>query len=122
MSKGRRADPTLSLPPDRARIGSARLVIGFDTPAVRAVAVGRALPHGPVVIGSDPGQSNVVVNDPHVSARHCEIVATAAGVKLVDLGSRNGTKVQGIAVHGALLEPGVVITIGTTQIRFEDDA
>src|SRR6188508_1844304 len=122
MTKGRRADPTLSLPPDRARTGSARLVIAFGTPLARSVPVGRALPHGPVVIGSDPGQANVVIADPHVSARHCEIVATAAGIKLADLESRNGTKVQGILVTSALLEPGMVITVGTTQIRFEDDA
>ncbi|HEY8145250.1 MAG TPA: sigma 54-interacting transcriptional regulator [Kofleriaceae bacterium] len=122
MTKGRRADPTLSLPAERVGSGSARLVVGFGTPSARTIPLGQALPHGPVVVGSDPHQATVVVDDPHVSARHCEISLIPAGIKLVDLDSRNGTKVHGIAVNSALLEPGVVITIGTTQIRFEEDA
>ncbi len=122
MTKGRRADPTLSLPAERVGSGSARLVVGFGTPSARTIALGQALPHGPVVVGSDPHQATVVINDPHVSARHCEISLIPAGIKLVDLDSRNGTKVQGIAVNSALLEPGVIITIGTTQIRFEEEA
>jgi DNA-binding NtrC family response regulator len=122
MTKGRRADPTLSLPAERVGSGSARLVVGFGTPSARTIPLGQALPHGPVVVGSDPHQATVVIDDPHVSARHCEISLIPAGIKLVDLDSRNGTKVHGIAVNSALLEPGVVITIGTTQIRFEEDA
>jgi len=121
MTKGRRADPTLSLPAERVGKGSARLVIAFGTPSARSVPLGQALPHGPVVVGSDPHQATVVIDDPHVSARHCEFSQIAAGIKLVDLDSRNGTKVQGIAVTSALLESGVVITIGTTQMRFEED-
>ena len=121
MTKGRRADQTLSLPAERVGSGSARLVVGFGTPSARTIPLGQALPHGPVVVGSDPHQATVVIDDPHVSARHCEISLIAVGIKLVDLESRNGTKVQGIAVTSALLEPGVVITIGTTQSRFEKD-
>jgi DNA-binding NtrC family response regulator len=121
VSKGRRADPTLSLPADRARMGTARLVIALPGGATRSVALGEALARGPVVIGSDPEQADVAIDDPHVSARHCELSFSPVGIKVVDLDSRNGTKVQGIAVHGALLEPGVVITVGTTQIRFEED-
>jgi DNA-binding NtrC family response regulator len=121
MTKGRRADPTLSLPAERAQAGSARLIIAFGTPAARRVPLAEALARGPVVIGSDP-DADVPIEDPHVSARHCELCASAAGIRLTDLDSRNGTKVQGVPVHGAVLQPGVVITIGTTQIRFEEDA
>jgi DNA-binding NtrC family response regulator len=122
MTKGRRADQTLSMPAQRARMGSAQLVITTAGGPPRTVPLGEALASGAVVIGSDPEQADVAVDDLHVSARHCELTTIHAGVKLADLGSRNGTKVQGIAVHSALLEPGVVITIGTTEIRFEEAA
>ena len=121
MTKGRRADQTLSMPAQRARTGSARLVITTAGGPPRTVPLGDALASGPVVIGSDPEQADVHIDDLHVSARHCELTTIHAGVKLADLGSRNGTKVQEIAVHSALLEPGVIITIGTTQIRFEEE-
>ncbi|HEU5055044.1 MAG TPA: sigma 54-interacting transcriptional regulator [Kofleriaceae bacterium] len=110
------------MPAQRARIGSAQLVITTAGGPPRTVPLGEALASGAVVIGSDPEQADVAVDDLHVSARHCELTTIHAGVKLADLGSRNGTKVQGIAVHSALLEPGVVITIGTTEIRFEEAA
>ena len=38
---------------------------------------------------------------------------------LVDLGSTNGTEVNGKRVDRARLEPGDTITIGQTQLRFE---
>jgi len=122
MTKGRRADETLSLPAQRPPTGSAMLVITSSGGAVRRVPLGEELAQGPVVIGSDAEQADVHVDDLHVSARHCELSTIPAGVKLRDLESRNGTKVQGIAVDSALLEPGMVITIGTTQIKFEEDA
>jgi DNA-binding NtrC family response regulator len=121
MTKGRRADETLSMPAARGQMGSARLVITTAGGAVRKVPLGDALARGAVVIGSDPEQADVHIDDLHVSARHCELTTIAAGVKLRDLESRNGTKVQGIAVDSALLEPGVVITIGTTTIAFEEE-
>ena len=110
------------MPAQRVRTGSARLVITTAGGPPRTVPLDEALAAGPVVIGSDPEQADVHIDDLHVSARHCELTTIHAGVKLADLGSRNGTKVQEIAVHSALLEPGVIITIGTTQIRFEEDA
>jgi DNA-binding NtrC family response regulator len=122
MTKGRRADETLSMPAARGQMGSARLAITSAGGAVRRVPLGAALERGAVVIGSDAEQADVHIDDLHVSARHCELTTIAAGVKLRDLESRNGTKVQGIAVDSALLEPGVVITIGTTQIVFEEEA
>src|SRR5687767_5033335 len=105
MTKGRRADPTLSFPAEPARVDSAHLVIAPGTAAERRVPLAHRLAEGPMIIGSDP-DVDVPIDDPHVSARHCELSRSAAGIQLTDLGSRNGTKVQCVAVHGALLEPG----------------
>jgi DNA-binding NtrC family response regulator len=40
----------------------------------------------------------VVLADPQVSTSHCELVATDQGVRLTDLGSRNGTYVNQVRV------------------------
>jgi pSer/pThr/pTyr-binding forkhead associated (FHA) protein len=37
----------------------------------------------------------------------------------VDLGSTNGTKVNGVQVRERRLMPGDTITVGTTAMRFE---
>src|SRR5690606_31695499 len=122
MARGRRSDPTLLLPAEPARPQAVRLVVAPGTPAERRLQIAEALARGPVVLGGDPEAVDVAIDDPHVSGRHCELRASPEGVRLSDLGSRNGTKVQGVLVDSALLEPGVVITIGTTRIRFEEDA
>src|SRR5689334_13587971 len=121
MTRNRRADPTLLMPSEPPPgIGASRLVIAPGTAAERIVAIGEMLAAGPLVVGSDP-EADIVVDDPHVSGRHFQLKLADASVELADLGSRNGTKVQGIAVQGAVLEPGVVITIGMTHIAYEED-
>src|SRR6266545_6651412 len=118
MAKGRREDPTLSLPVAGPSEGSLRLVVSPGSPGERRLPIATALSRGPVVIGSGP-DVDISIDDPHVSSRHCEMSLAPGGVRLTDLGSLNGTKVQGVAVHAALLEPGAVITLGTTHLLFE---
>jgi hypothetical protein len=55
-----------------------------------------------------------------VSGRHAELRCTPAGVELVDLGSRNGTFVNGVAVtRCAWLADGDVIGLGANGPRIE---
>jgi nitrite reductase (NADH) large subunit len=59
------------------------------------------------------------VADEMVSRRHLRLVPSPIAVSLVDLGSRNGTTVNGTAVTGRVtLEPGDVIRLGGTEIVF----
>ncbi|MGH9057584.1 MAG: FhaA domain-containing protein [Acidimicrobiales bacterium] len=77
----------------------------------------------PLVIGrlSDSG---LVLADPNVSRYHAE-VRPAAGLdggefEVSDMGSTNGTKVNGLPVVGAqILRDGDQLTVGATTIRFE---
>lgn len=63
---------------------------------------------------------DIVISDPNVSRVHAEFVAAAGDVIVRDNGSTNGTRVNGVAVHGdQLLQHGDVITFGTAQVRFE---
>jgi DNA-binding winged helix-turn-helix (wHTH) protein len=57
-----------------------------------------ALGEGENVVGRDPA-SAVCLDDPSVSRRHARLVVDADGVRLEDLGSKNGTTVGGAALH-----------------------
>lgn len=65
-------------------------------------------------------QNDIVLNDNNVSRRHAEFVSAAGEVTVKDLGSTNGTKVNGVLVtREQLLQHGDVINFGTAQVRFE---
>jgi two-component system response regulator GlrR len=70
-----------------------------------------------VVIGSHPS-ADLVLRDPSVSRFHCEITGGERPC-VRDLGSRNSTVVNGVAVAQAPLTDGAVLTLGSTQLRFE---
>jgi hypothetical protein len=65
---------------------------------------------------------DVVIDDPGVSRRHAEIRVTTDGPRLVahlrDLGSTNGTFIDGNRVTGAVLHDGNRITMGRTRLTF----
>ena len=46
-----------------------------------------------LVIGSSP-DADIVVADPRVSRRHCELVISESGLLVRDLGSKNGVFVE----------------------------
>lgn len=62
----------------------------------------------------------VTLGDPGVSRRHAELRrSTDGGFVLVDLGSTNGTRVNGVVVGEHRLTDGDEITVGNTRLRFE---
>ena len=73
---------------------------------------------GPVVVGRLP-ECDVVMNDPNVSRRHAEFRRTADGVVVTDLGSTNGTRVNGVPVREQVLTSGDEVTVGTSTVVFE---
>ncbi|PZF95400.1 FHA domain-containing protein [Micromonospora endophytica] len=82
--------------------------------------VGFRLRRQPQVIGRDP-TVDIVVRDPHLSRRHAEIRLTGEGVCVTDLGSTNGTWVNGGRASGSTrLADGDVIRLGRTELRFHD--
>lgn len=54
-----------------------------------------------------------------VSRRHALVVAERAGFRIEDLGSQNGTLVNGKSVQRAALSHGDIITLGDAKLRFE---
>ncbi|MEY3618646.1 MAG: hypothetical protein RL726_1344 [Actinomycetota bacterium] len=62
----------------------------------------------------------IVFDDPNVSRRHAEIAPSSGGWVLKDLGSTNGTKVNGVVVSGErALRDGDIISVASHTIRYE---
>jgi transcriptional regulator with PAS, ATPase and Fis domain len=70
----------------------------------------------PLVIGSGE-DCGLVVADPSVSRRHCQLSLTTAGVLLEDLGSKNGTQLAGAQLVKAYVPVDVPVLVGAAQLR-----
>jgi DNA-binding NtrC family response regulator len=70
----------------------------------------------PVCVGADPG-NQVVLDDRHVSAFHCRLHPQDGRWLLTDLGSTNGTFLDGARVAEAQVEPGARIRVGSQELR-----
>ncbi len=73
----------------------------------------------PAVIGRMPDCA-VPLSDPQVSRQHAEVRRAERGYHVVDLGSTNGTTVNGVPARDQALVDGDVIVVGATSIRFEE--
>ena len=72
---------------------------------------------GPVTIGRSR-DAGLVVADELVSRRHALVTPTGPGAVVEDLGSRNGTFVNGQDIHGPTrLEPGDQLQLGVTLVE-----
>ena len=60
--------------------------------------------------------TDVMLDDAGVSRRHAEITILDGRARVVDLGSTNGTFVDGERIHAGSLSDGSVITVGRTRI------
>ena len=73
----------------------------------------------PVVLGRDPGVADVVLDkDAEISRRHASFTPSGAGLTVADLGSTNGTFVNGQRATGAVaLGTGDRVEVGETVIE-----
>lgn len=94
---------------------SASIVLEEDGEA-RTIAIAKDV----VTIGRLP-DCDVVVKDKGASRRHAQIKRKGDGYTLTDLGSTNGTRLNGQTVQSAELSGGDRITIGTTVLEFRRD-
>ena len=81
---------------------------------VRRVQIGAE----PLVIGRLP-ECGVVLADSNVSRRHAELRRNGDSVVLTDLGSTNGTRVNGAPIRERVLASGDEVSVGSTRLIFE---
>ncbi|MBI1348471.1 FHA domain-containing protein [bacterium] len=75
-----------------------------------------------MIIGREQ-DCQVKLQDAAVSRHHCVLLQDDYAVRVRDLGSRNGTFLQGKRVSGEqILLSGDVLTIGQTQLKFQEEA
>ena len=80
-----------------------------------------SLPEGTIRIGRKPG-NDLVLADEKTSGVHAEIVFDGGRYVLRDLGSTNGTMMDGRRVTEVVLGSGDTFSIGRVQLRFRSDA
>jgi diguanylate cyclase (GGDEF)-like protein len=74
---------------------------------------------GEIIIGRDLDANLRLAEDEGVSRRHARVTPVADGALLADLGSQNGTYVDGDRVQERVLKEGMKIRIGqTTVLKF----
>ncbi|MBX3246763.1 MAG: sigma 54-dependent Fis family transcriptional regulator [Myxococcales bacterium] len=61
--------------------------------------------------------NDLVLRDQTVSRNHCEIIREARGYVLRDLGSTNGTLLDGAEIREAFLRPGAILTVGKIELK-----
>jgi adenylate cyclase len=77
-------------------------------------------PGPPIVVGRAI-EADAIVPDVAVSRRHAEIQVGDGDVRIVDLGSANGTRVNGGRIKEAFLTPGDTVQFGKLRYRLTSD-
>jgi hypothetical protein len=80
---------------------------GVHTLAGESTSIGRS------------GDCDLTIDDPNISRRHAEVRRVGDAFTVVDLGSTNGTEVNGQRIRETSLVDGDVIGMGTTRLTFE---
>jgi hypothetical protein len=92
-----------------------KLVVNPDTPSAWEIP----LNPGAVTLGRGE-QNDVVIDHGSISSRHC-VVNCGESVSVRDVGSSNGTFLNGELVEEAILKPGQTVHLGEVRVRYETD-
>lgn len=76
----------------------------------------------PLTVGRSPANT-LQISDPASSRKHCMIKPSGGFTVIVDMGSSNGTRVNGEKItREEVLSDGDIIQIGKTILRFVDES
>ena len=97
------------------KAGASEVVAKVTLPDDRKITLGRDT----LIIGR-LAECDITFDDSNVSRRHAEIKALVGGYAVNDLGSTNGTKVNGVTItFERALRDGDIISVGSHSIRYE---
>jgi DNA-binding NtrC family response regulator len=97
---------------DAAAYAGLELLVGRGAEARRI-----ALRDRPLHIGRDAG-NELVLSDGAVSGRHCRLEPVRGGALVRDLGSSNGTFINGVRIERGLINAGASLQVGRSELRF----
>ncbi len=75
--------------------------------AKRSISLGRA------------NTNDIILDDPRISRSHARLDCSDQGITLEDLGSSNGTRLNGFRIQRATLRPGDTISLGSRQLKYQ---
>lgn len=97
--------------------GAAMAPVSISNPRLAGDAFSLDIPEGVSVIGRE---SELAIQDPTVSRRHAEVRREQGKVTLKDMGSANGTFVNGAKIDSETeLSAGDTVQFGAVRMRFE---
>src|SRR5437762_7355951 len=59
------------------------------------------------------------IDDPSVSGHHCEILLESGSASVTDLGSTNGTYLDGQPIQSSPIRPGQTLYLGVVQMLYD---
>jgi len=99
---------TADAPPERASlIVMMNGVCQAHALGARSLTIGRAAP------------ADIVIPEPSLSRVHARFQLEERALRVVDLGSRNGTWIAGERIHDALLAPGMTAQVGPALVSLQ---
>jgi ABC-type multidrug transport system ATPase subunit/pSer/pThr/pTyr-binding forkhead associated (FHA) protein/ABC-type multidrug transport system permease subunit len=110
---------TTKVAPSQPSTAVAAQVVAAQHPVTGRVATAHHLASGLIRIGRDD-VNDIVLDELSVSRKHAEVRPTATGFEVADLGSTNGTFVNGRQITRAPLNEGDHISIGRHRFVFEN--
>ncbi|HSF83359.1 MAG TPA: FHA domain-containing protein [Anaerolineales bacterium] len=63
--------------------------------------------------------NDIILDDVRVSRSHAQLESSTRGLTLIDLGSSNGTRLNGLRIDRATLRPGDTISLGSQQLKYQ---
>jgi FHA domain len=104
---------------ERGRVKAVGKLVVVSSPALRT-GDEHAIDSGPLLVGREGENDIALVRDEFSSGRHARVEPRRDGVWVEDIGSTNGTYVNGVRLtEPRKLSSGDVIRVGETDLRFE---
>lgn len=107
------ADYLITLESQDSEDNPSPALVGQSSPVLNKTFV---LPHGELELGRVEGNA-LVIADSSISRRHAQILVSADRIKVIDLGSSNGTKVNEQSIDEQDLQYGDVIQFGNVKFK-----